>query len=220
MLTVMSEDGQRAALDRLTRLASRLLDVPISLVTVVEADRQVFAGMTGLAEPYATTRETPLSYSFCRHVVAARAPVRIPDARTDPLVADNPAVAEFDVGAYLGVPLAGPDGTILGSLCAIDHVPRAWSDEDRAALEDLCASVATELHLRAMLERERRWAMDLNDDLVQHLAAAKLQLQLDGAEGEVVDHVGAALQRAQATAAAMLERAGDILPGTLRRELE
>ena len=107
MLAPMWEDD---AFDRLARLVSRLLEVPVALVTVVEEDRQVFPGMTGLPEPYATTRETPLSYSFCRHVVMSGEPLEIQDARDHDLVRDNPAVEELGVIAYLGVPLRAPDG--------------------------------------------------------------------------------------------------------------
>ncbi|MEO5567946.1 MAG: ATP-binding protein [Gemmatimonadaceae bacterium] len=58
------------ALDRLTRLATRLIGVPISLVSLVDEHRQFFAAQEGLGEPWATARETPHSHSFCKHVVA------------------------------------------------------------------------------------------------------------------------------------------------------
>jgi GAF domain-containing protein len=228
MLSAMSADGEglpraddqaaRAPFDRLARLASRLLDVPVSLVTVVEENRQAFPGQAGLPEPYASTRETPLSYSFCRHVVAAGLPLEIEDAREHDLVRDNPAVHELGVVAYLGMPLRAPDGTVLGSVCAIDHDARAWSEVDRADLEDVCASVATEVHLRLLLERERRLAIDLSDDLVRHLAAAKIELEQGGTPGAAIERIGAALRVAEVTAAAMLERVGGAAgPGPPRR---
>ena len=77
MLSPMAGDEP---FDRLARLAARILEVPTSLVTIVEEDRQRFPGQAGLPEPWATRRETPLSYSFCKHVVAAGAPVEIADA--------------------------------------------------------------------------------------------------------------------------------------------
>jgi GAF domain-containing protein len=120
------------AFDRLTRLACRLLGTPVALVSLVDADRQFFAGQRGLAEPWAGLRQTPLSHSFCRHVVAGDAPLVVADARGHPLVCDSPAVAELGVAAYLGAPLRAPGGLVLGSLCVIDTAPRAWAEEDVA----------------------------------------------------------------------------------------
>ena len=57
------------------------------------------------------------------------------DARTEPLVADNPAVFELGVIAYLGVPVLAPNGKILGSFCAIAPKPRAWSKDDIALMQ-------------------------------------------------------------------------------------
>ena len=56
--------------DRLTRLVRRLLGTPVALVSLVDADRQFFKSAVGLPEPWAARRETPLSHSFCQHVVA------------------------------------------------------------------------------------------------------------------------------------------------------
>ena len=96
--------------DRLTQVASRLLGIPVSLVSFVEADRQVFKGMLGLAEPWASRRQTPLSHSFCLHVAETGRPLIVDDARDNPLVCDNPAISELGVVAYLGVPLTAPGG--------------------------------------------------------------------------------------------------------------
>jgi hypothetical protein len=57
------------AFARLNRLAVELLGVPVSLVSLVDENRQFFAGQVGLPEPWASFRETPLSHSFCQHVV-------------------------------------------------------------------------------------------------------------------------------------------------------
>src|SRR5688500_8973981 len=62
--------GAEAVFDRLTALAHRLLEVPLTMVTLVDEDRQIIKSCVGLAEPWITTRETPLSYSFCKHAVA------------------------------------------------------------------------------------------------------------------------------------------------------
>ncbi|MDT0278004.1 GAF domain-containing protein [Blastococcus goldschmidtiae] len=150
------------------------LDVPVALVTMVSVDEQVFPGAPGLPEPWQSTRRTPLSHSFCQHVVRSAAPLLIPDARTDPLVADNLAIPDLHVVAYAGVPITDTDGTLVGSLCAIDSRPRQWSDEDLSVLTDLAGACScegsrrlppfeaaeghgvSELHLRAAQQRADR----------------------------------------------------------------
>src|SRR5829696_5678133 len=67
--------------DRLTRLARRLLGVPVALVSLLDADRQFFLSAQGLPEPWAVLRQTPLSHSFCRSVVEAGLPMCVSDVR-------------------------------------------------------------------------------------------------------------------------------------------
>ncbi len=136
------------ALDRLTRLATRLLGVPTALVTLVDRDRQYFASATGLGGALAGKHETSLGYSFCQHVVATTAPLVVRDARVHPLVADNLAVTELGVIAYAGMPLVTSDGRTLGSFCALDETPHEWSQEDLGLLRDLAQAAMTEIELR------------------------------------------------------------------------
>ncbi|WP_374443613.1 sensor histidine kinase [Stella sp.] len=142
-----------AAFDRLARLAARLLAVPVSLVTVVDENRQVFVGQHGLSEPWATARQTPLSHSFCRHVVESGKPLVIDDARLDPRLRDNLAIPELGVVGYCAVPLATRDGRVLGAFCAIEHRPRAWSSSDLGTLLDLAAIAMSEIGHRSELAR-------------------------------------------------------------------
>jgi PAS domain S-box-containing protein len=141
------------AFERFARLVRRQLNVPVALVTMVSADEQVFPGALGLPEPWQSTRRTPLSHSFCQHVVRSAAPLVIADARTDPLVADNLAIPELHVIAYAGVPITDADGAVVGSLCAIDSQPRKWSAEDLAVLTDLAGACSSEVQLRAAQQR-------------------------------------------------------------------
>ena len=144
------EGARRPALDRIADVASRVLNAPVSFVTLVDEDRQVFAGCIGLVkEPWASDRSTPLSHSFCQHAVAKREPLIVGDAREDPVLKTNLAVRDLDVIAYLGVPLIGPDGAALGSLCVIDDKPRLWTTEQVEILSALAHSVVTELRLPA-----------------------------------------------------------------------
>jgi signal transduction histidine kinase len=136
------------AFDRLTRLAGRLLSVPIALVSLVDDKRQFFKSACGLPEPLATSRQTPLSHSFCQHVVASGLPLVVEDARQHAVVRDNAAVTAYNVIAYLGVPLTTQNGTTLGSFCVIDSRPRFWSAADRETMTELAASVMSEFALR------------------------------------------------------------------------
>jgi diguanylate cyclase (GGDEF)-like protein/PAS domain S-box-containing protein len=88
--------------------------------------------------------------------VRSGAPLVVGDAREDPLVCRNPAVDDFGVVAYAGVPLRTAAGHVLGTLCVVDSVPRAWTAADADALATLAESVTTELALRAEVAERRR----------------------------------------------------------------
>ena len=160
-LTQASDPG----MERYAQRVRDLIGVPVSLVSLVQADQQVFPGMCGLPDPWASRRSTPLSHSFCQHVVASGEPLVIEDARLDGLVRDNLATTEIGVVGYAGMPLTDDDGNVLGSLCAIDTEPRRWTDEELGILRDTALDCSHEIRLRlsrldADRERERRDAID------------------------------------------------------------
>lgn len=156
------DSAPEEALDRLTRRAARLLDTPIALMTLVDGKRQYFKSAVGVE-----LRETPLSPSFCQHVVAEQAPLVIADARLDSRVRDNPAVTELGVIAYAGVPLTTADGHTLGSFCVIENSPREWSQEDIELLSELAHGVMSEIELRTvrreLQEAEERFRRTLEN---------------------------------------------------------
>ncbi len=135
------------AFDRFTRLTTQMLHAPIALVTLIDRDRQFFLSQIGLPEPWASQRQTPLSHSFCQHVVRLNQPLIITDAREHPLVQANPAIVDWQVIAYAGIPLLTSDGVAVGALGVIDHEPRTWTADEIAILTDLAASVMTEIEL-------------------------------------------------------------------------
>src|ERR1700720_377738 len=102
---VLLDTAPSLAFDRLTELAAQLLDAPVALITLIEADRQFFLSASGLPEPIASVRQTPLDYSICQFAVAAGRPYIVDDARTEPLLAGNSAVTDLGVVAYAGIPL-------------------------------------------------------------------------------------------------------------------
>jgi diguanylate cyclase (GGDEF)-like protein/PAS domain S-box-containing protein len=138
------EEGREEAFDRCARLASELLGVPIALVSLVDDRAQRFKGAVGVE-----VLSTPLSHSFCRHVVEDEAPLVIADARTDARLQGNPAIAELGVVAYCGAPLRDRDGQTLGALCAIATRPRRWRPREVRVLQALAQTVIVEIELRA-----------------------------------------------------------------------
>jgi signal transduction histidine kinase len=134
--------------DRLTAFASAVLKVPVTLMTLIDSDRQFFKSAFGLPGPISGMRETPLSHAFCQHVTSSGRMFLVEDARSHPIVKDNPAVSDFGIVAYAGVPLNDSVGYTLGSLCAIDSRPRQWSQEEIELLKALAAQVMTEMALR------------------------------------------------------------------------
>ena len=156
--------------DRLTALACEILGVPVSLISLVDKERQFFKSSQGLPEPWAGRRETPLSHSFCQHVVISNKRLVINDARETPLVCDNLAVAELGVLAYVGIQLSAPDGQVLGSFCAIDLKPRKWSERELRIMSVLAVHATAEIAARwrfremqgreqALRESEQRFAL-------------------------------------------------------------
>lgn len=138
------------ALDTLTAMAARILAVPTTAVSVVQRgqDRQFFKSAIGLPELVRDLRQTPMSHSFCQYVQSADAPLVVRNAHSDARVAGNPAIRDLDVVAYLGAPLHLPDGTPIGAFCAIDTVPRDWTNADLQTIQQMAQAVDEIIALR------------------------------------------------------------------------
>jgi diguanylate cyclase (GGDEF)-like protein len=127
--------------DRLTRLARRLFDVPIAVVTLADVNRMWFKSSMGL-----DYRESPRDVSFCSHAILSDDITVIGDAALDERFSSNPQVTGAPyVRFYAGCPIKGESGFNLGTLCVLDMKPRAFGAEDRALLKDLAAMVEQEL---------------------------------------------------------------------------
>jgi diguanylate cyclase (GGDEF)-like protein len=127
--------------DRLTRLARRLFDVPIAVVTLIDVDRQWFKSCAGF-DATQTTRDI----SFCSHAILSDGLTVVSDATRDDRFSGNPQVTgEPYIRFYAGCPIRSESGYNLGTLCLVDLKTRAFNDEDRALLKDLGAMVEQEL---------------------------------------------------------------------------
>jgi len=127
--------------DRITRLAVRILGVPIAFVSLIDENRQFFKSCHGL-----TLKETSRDVAMCAHTILDEKPMIVPDAKSDSRFSDNVFVTgEPFVRFYAGHPIAAPDGSLVGSLCVADRKPRIPSDEDVHILRDLALIVQSEL---------------------------------------------------------------------------
>ncbi|WP_433832885.1 GAF domain-containing SpoIIE family protein phosphatase [Actinoplanes sp. CA-015351] len=179
------------AFDRFASIVQRTLGVPVALVSLVDDAQQVFPGACGLAEPWQQQRWTPLSHSFCQHVVTSAEPLVITDARTDPRAAGNLAVTELGVVGYAGMPLTDADGYVLGSLCAIDTSPRQWTTDELVLLADLAAACSDSLRLRiaTLAAGDRLGTTGAAFDRSQLLLRASVALANTTTVADVVDSV-------------------------------
>ena len=173
--------------DDLTQLASRLFDVPIALITLVDEDRQWFKSRVGL-----TATQSSRSLSFCVESIRRPDVMVITDAQSDARFASNPmVVGEPYVRFYAGAPLVTPDGHALGTLCVLGCTPRELSDAQRATLTDLAKLVMRQMALH-------KKNLTLTDALAQ-LAA----------EGERLQRQTEALQASEERLALVLQGANE-----------
>ena len=135
--------------DRLTRLARKLFDVPIALVSLIDADRQWFKSSAGLE-----AKETPREISFCGHAILTEDILAVTDTALDERFHDNPLVTgDPKIRFYAGCPLIVSNGK-LGTLCLIGQEPREFDENDRALLHDLARIVEQELSAVQLATRD------------------------------------------------------------------
>jgi DNA-binding response OmpR family regulator len=147
--TGLLDTAPEESFDSLTALAARLLDVPTVLVSLVDKDRQFFKSHVGLPSPWAESRETPLSHSFCQWVVSSgETDLTIEDARNHPVLKNNLAVRDLGVNAYAGVPLEEQSGQAIGSFCAINSKPHVWTEDALKMLRDFANVVEAYIYLK------------------------------------------------------------------------
>jgi EAL domain-containing protein (putative c-di-GMP-specific phosphodiesterase class I) len=161
--------------DGLTRTAARLCRAPISMISLIDRDRQWLLSAYGTA-----VFEIPRAQAVCSDVVAAAAPLVVPDLTVVPRYADLPGVGgPTGVRAYASVPLIGRDGLPLGALCVFDVVPRWFDAEDLDSLEDVARQAVTALELRRCDAMMGLTGAALVDDARQ---PARLRQALDNGE--------------------------------------
>ena len=132
--------------NELAQLAAFICGTPMALMSLVDEDRQWFKAKIGL-----DIAQTPRDYGFCQHAMHAATVHEVPDATIDARFADSPLVTgPLHIRFYAGAPLLSPEGLPLGTLCALDTVPRQLNSDQREALRVLARQVMAHLELRRM----------------------------------------------------------------------
>ncbi len=139
--------GMRGVFDRAALRAADIFDAPLAMVSLVNADCQLWQGVAGLDAAQAeAARSTPRAQALCGWVVALEQSMVVNDTARDPRFVGNPLLDQAGVRFYAGAPLRTADGLVIGALCVMDHQPRALEARELRLLgamaDDLMASVA------------------------------------------------------------------------------
>lgn len=184
---VMDTPGE-APFDRITGLVQTIFQIPIAIVSLIDAERQWFKSCVGLGATQ-TSREV----SFCTHTIQGRQPMFVPDTLLDPRFAENILVTgEPYIRSYLGVPLSTPDGYNLGSLCAIDIRPRRYTPDQIQVMKSFAALVMDELELRRIARTDHLTGAASRGDFCSRLERALSLYNRDGVASSLlildIDH--------------------------------
>jgi GAF domain-containing protein len=186
--------------DELRELAAQICDCPISLITLLDSDRQWFKSKQGIDE-----QGTPRNLSFCSHAILDDGIMVVEDTASDERFFDNPLVTgAHKIRFYAGAPIVSPTGQKLGTICVIDRHPRKFTAEQYRALEILSNQITKLLELRLKskvieqraneiikiknkatidfineLDKEHfSVAKELHENIAQELAASRLYLNM------------------------------------------
>jgi len=183
-------------LDRLVELAGKITGMPISLITLVDRDRQWFKAKTGI-----DATETSREISFCSHTILEDGIMVVEDATEDERFFDNPEVSGgMHIRFYAGSPIVTSDGYKLGALCVIDREKRSLTEDQVEALNVLAGQVSHLLEMKYQLGEIRKRADELitrKTELLQNFVATRDQRRQEVAihlNEEVAQSLSSAVQ--------------------------
>src|SRR3954447_423063 len=190
------------AFDRITAIAARRFDVPISIISIVDHDRIWFKSHHGL-----TVKQIGRDPGLCASAILAEIPHIIEDAALDPRSLANPLVAgDFGLRFYAGVPLRTHDGFNLGTLCVIDKEPRPLDQGQIDDLRDLASVVMDQMELRLSAPQavtQTQLMAKKNDHRVTNslqFISSMLSMQSRGLDQNTASHLQMAANRVAAVA--------------------
>ncbi len=185
--------------DDIVGLASQICETPISVVNLIDRDRQWFKAEVGLG-----VRETPLETSLCSHAVLEQDYMEIPDTLADDRTADNPLCLDTNgLRFYAGFLLKSAEGLPIGTLCVLDTKPRRLSDAQRNALRVLARQVMNQLDLRLALSRQELMRQEIDHRVknsLQSIGAYVRQRRRRSQSDEAKDTLAAVETRIEAVA--------------------
>jgi len=173
---ILDTDPERE-FDEIVQVAAKLLGTPISLISLIDRDRQWFKARYGLG-----ASQTPREHAFCEHAIKRDDVYVVDDATKNPLFSENPLVTGApDIRFYAGAPLITPDKFRLGTLCVIDTAPRDGLSEDhQTILELLARMVVNALESRRLTLRANHQAR-----MMTRLAEATVEISQSPTAAEV-----------------------------------
>jgi signal transduction histidine kinase len=184
--TGLMDTANELAFDRLTQLAARILNVPLTIVSLVSNKKQFFKAAYGLPSPFNETRVLPIDFSICRYTMAGDSIISS-NAILDPFLSCHPSTAPWGIGALIVLPLVTNEGYVLGTFCAIDPNPREWTELELEVMRELTASVMAEINLRDQIAKFKKdenlrdtFISALTHDLRTPLTVSKISAQQIG----------------------------------------
>ncbi|MGJ8545152.1 MAG: histidine kinase dimerization/phosphoacceptor domain -containing protein [Sulfitobacter sp.] len=192
---------READFDDIVALTSKICETPISVINIIDADRQWFKAEVGL-----NADETPLDTSICSHIILDEDFVEIPDTLADDRLSDNPlCLAPSDaLRFYAGARLVSPNGLPLGTLCVLDTRPRTLTDLQREALQVLSRHVMKQLELRRALRQQEILRSEIDHRIKNSLQSVSSALRLYArgiTDPAAIDAFDAVRRRIEAVAA-------------------
>ena len=163
------------------------LQVPRAVIVLVSKAGQVYPGVFGLPEPWASRRSTPLSQSMSLRVATTGAPLVLRDIREDPELRDRPLALELAAAGYAAMPLTDVQSRPMGVLAVFDDQPRSWTAAELSALRGLATEASLQLQLRSLelAEREAMAAAERADDAARKaVEAASAAVRLAEADAD------------------------------------
>lgn len=210
---------REAGFDAIVRLVRNIFDVPVAIVSVIDAHRQWYKASEGLSNTEVARQD-----SLCEVTMHQSQALVVPDASEDHRFASNPNVAgEPHVRFYAGVPLRTLDGHVIGTLCAMDFKPRSCTREQVEMLTDLARVAMAEFEMRPLVRTDRLTGLlswrAFGEEAARSLALARrheldvssLALEIDGLD-DLVEWRGAAA--AEAVLAAVARQCESLLRKT------